>query len=75
MLNEHDGGLMAVHLWSDASGQYGCGALIPHTQEWFQLQWPQSYARDFVRVRDESIALKELLPIVIAGATWGGCPE
>lgn len=71
MLREDRAGKVVIHVWTDASGSYGCGALVPHSGDWLQLQWPQSYARDGVRLREESITLKELLPIVIAGAIWG----
>ncbi len=29
-----------VHIWTDASGHFGCGALDPGTKGWLQLQWP-----------------------------------
>ena len=47
---------------SDASGSWGCGAWWE--QEWFQLQRDQ-------RSQHLLIVEKELLPIVLAGATWG----
>ena len=50
------------HLFSDASGSWGCGAWsLPH---WFQLLWPHSHGLS-------SIALMELVPIVLAAAAWG----
>lgn len=49
-------------LISDASGVWGCGAF--HGNCWFQLQWPESWAA-------VSIALKELVPIVVAATPWG----
>lgn len=48
---------------ADASGSWGCGAFGSNGL-WFQLQWPQSWAR-------LHIAAKELVPIVIAIAMWG----
>ena len=52
------------HLYSDASGSFGCGALCPCQKTWFQLQWPRAW--------DEvGIAAKELVPIVLAAALWG----
>ena len=51
-----------VILTSDASGGWGCGAFW--CQFWFQLQWPASALND-------TITVKELLPIVIAAAIWG----
>lgn len=47
---------------SDASGSWGCGAW--HQSSWFQLEWDhRSYSL--------SIAEKELIPIILAGAAWG----
>ena len=47
---------------SDASGCWGCGAF--HGREWFHLQWDLQAAHF-------DISIKELLPIVMAAATWG----
>lgn len=71
MMRQQHEGPSSVHVWTDASGHFGCGAFCSGTQAWFQLQWPQSYARDWVRLKEESIALKELLPIILACAIWG----
>ena len=30
----------AVHIWTDASGSYGCGAFNPGSKKWLQLKWP-----------------------------------
>ena len=49
-------------IWSDASGSWGAGAFWK--SEWFQLQWAPS-------LLDEQIAIKELIPIVIATTLWG----
>ena len=51
-----------ITLYTDASGNWGCGAIEPPF--WFQYQWPESWF-------DHSIATKELLPIVMAIAIWG----
>ena len=48
---------------SDASGRWGCGAFSSEG-EWFQLEWPDSWS-------GLHIAIKELLPIVVAMAVWG----
>ena len=53
-----------VEIWSDASGSWGCGALWGG--RWFQLEWSQ-----YQDLADVSIAVKELLPIVVAAAIWG----
>ena len=51
-----------VTFYTDASGNWGCAAVeLPY---WFHLQWPQSWLQN-------SIAIKELLPIVMAVAIWG----
>ena len=62
-----------VHVWTDASGRFGCGAVIPETEAWLQLQWPESYSPEHLALSGESIALKELLPVVlcVACAVWG----
>ena len=49
-------------LTSDASGNWGCGAW--HKTHWFQLPWGTTSAT-------LPIVVKELLPIVLACATWG----
>lgn len=49
---------------SDASGSWGCGALNTQSGEWFQVQWPESWS-------SVNIAVKEMIPIVVATALWG----
>ena len=57
----------SVHVFSDASGVFGCGAF--DTQRgWFQFQWRSEWA-------DRSIAVKEMIPVVVAAALWGGSWE
>jgi hypothetical protein len=48
---------------SDASGLWGCGAY--YAQEWFQLEWASS------TLAGASIAVQELIPLVVAVALWG----
>ena len=48
---------------SDASGSWGCGAY--YAQEWFQLEWASS------TLAGASIAVQELIPLVVAVALWG----
>lgn len=50
------------HVFSDASGTWGCGAW--HGTRWFQLEWDG-------RTREACIAVKELVPIIIAAVIWG----
>ena len=51
-----------VEFASDASGSWGCGAWCGN--EWLQFRWPDT-------AKDLDIAVKELVPIVLAGALWG----
>ena len=51
-------------LWSDASGSWGCGA-IWHTH-WLQISWHQ-----LVSFSSAPIAVKEMLPIILAACIWG----
>lgn len=55
-------GCKAVELTSDASGSWGCGAW--QGQQWFQLAWDH-------QTQGLNIAVKELLPIIIASIVWG----
>ena len=50
------------HLYTDTSGSFGCGAWSD--QSWFQYSWPNG-------LKQQSIAAKELLPIVMACMVWG----
>jgi len=60
-----------IALWSDASGSFGCGAVYSLLQEWFQLPWSIHCIQSWLRLHESGIALKELLPIVLACAIWG----
>ena len=51
-----------VRFATDASGIWGCGAW--HERSWFQLEWDPL-------TRQLPIAVKELLPIILAGLIWG----
>ena len=51
-----------IRVWSDASGSWGCGALID--DRWLVFPWPTPLS-------SLSIAHKELIPIVIASFVWG----
>lgn len=48
--------------YSDASGSWGCGAAWGSL--WFQQRWPELWL-------DVNIAVKELVPVVLAAAIWG----
>ena len=54
----------SIEIWSDASGEWGCGAWWGCN--WFQVQW-----NDWPVFSNASIAAKELLPIIVAVAMWG----
>ena len=56
--------LAGATIISDASGSWGCGAFSTSSLKWFQLQWPPHWA-------STSIAVKELIPIVVSAAVWG----
>ena len=47
---------------SDASGSWGCGAYSG--VRWFQLEWSGG-------ISEAAIAVKELIPILLAVVTWG----
>ena len=48
---------------SDASGSLGCGAYPTPTDSYFQVKWPAKW-------EGVSIAIKEMIPIVVAAAIW-----
>ena len=50
------------HIYTDASGSFGCGAIW--ACNWLQFRWPQTYST-------VPIAPKELVPIVMACVIWG----
>ena len=54
-----------VHVYTDASGSYGCGAVVTHF-DWLQLCWPVSW-------QPVNITEKELLPIVMAFLARQAC--
>jgi len=54
--------LPMVEVTSDASGSWGCASW--HGTGWFQVPWDS-------RANGLSIAAKELVPIILACATWG----
>ena len=53
-----------VWIYSDASGSWGYGAWSPSPYQWFHGSWPSTWV-------PKNITAKELLPIVLAAATWG----
>lgn len=59
------------HVWSDASGGIGCGAVELASQQWFQLKWAESCNLGQGTKEEESILSLELLPIVMACMIWG----
>lgn len=54
----------AIKVVSDASGTWGCAAIEESTGHWCQVSWPTVW-------QDVNIAVKELLPVVLAAALWG----
>jgi len=63
-------GQQVHHIWTDASGSFGCGAVAPAQREWLQWQWSHCFPVKVESV-DESILWMELSPIVLAAAIWG----
>ena len=61
----------AHHLWTDTSGSFGCGAVYAAYQEWLQLLRSRHCIKRWSRLNESGIALKELLPIVLACTIWG----
>ena len=53
----------SVHVFSDASSSFGCGAFVP-TVGWFSLRWPDSW-------RCVDISTMELVLVILAAALWG----
>ena len=51
----------SCHVFSDATGNWGCGAILKGTG-WLQVPWPDSW-------KAIDIAAKELVPVVLA-AVW-----
>ena len=62
---------MVYHVWTYASGHFGCGAVHPTSLFWLQLPWPQPPLQGAVHLQEESILLQELLSIILACAVWG----
>ena len=61
---ELEGAMERVELWSDALRSWGCGAIWD--VEWLQIAWGNRPSFGVA-----TIAAQELLPIVVAIATWG----
>ena len=53
----------SVHVYSDASSGFGCGAFV-QALGWFSLQWPDSW-------HGAGISAMELVPVVLAAVLWG----
>ena len=53
----------SVHVFSDASGSFGCGAIVLDGA-WFNHEWPPCWS-------PKEIAVKERPPIVLAAVLWG----
>ena len=53
-----------LELTSDASGNWGCGACMVDSMQWWQVEW-------LVRDTNRNITYKELFAVVVAAAVWG----
>jgi len=62
------------HIWTDASGSFGCGAVAISQEEWLQSKWPNC-TQFGMESTEESILWMKLFPIVLATAVWGRCWE
>ncbi len=62
MMNEVDKQSPQAHVFSDASGSWGCAAF--HGTSWFQLPWPSNLPLGH-------ISAKEMVPVLAAAAIWG----
>lgn len=62
ILQSQNGHVPDHHVYTDASGSFGCGAIWG--RQWFQYRWSRAF-------REEEIAQQELLPIVLACMVWG----
>jgi len=52
-----------MHVYSNASGTFGCRAVVEGIG-WFQVQCPEDW-------EGTDIAARELVPVVAAAALWG----
>ena len=55
-------GLPSVHIYSEKSGPFSCGRVVPNSA-WFNVQWPPSRS-------SVDITVKELVPVVLAAVLW-----
>ena len=55
--------LPSVQVVFDASGLFGCGAILG-AEQWLQITWPGSWL-------SLDIVTKKLVPIVVSVAVWG----
>ena len=54
---------LSCHLYYNALGSFGCGALCPYQKTWFQLQWPRAW---------DELHPKSLFPLFwLLAALWG----
>ena len=60
-----------IHIWTDASGSFGCEAWEPLSKRWIKMEWPDEAGHRWLQLDDESITLKELLPIILACSVRG----
>ena len=69
LCQEYDPQKVDYHIWTDASGSFGCGAVWG--DRWLQAEWSQVYEHTPEEQEEDGISLKELLPVVLACAVWG----
>ena len=59
-----------VHVHSDASGNFGCGAVTGDAR-WLQVRWPDSWANVTIAVKEMAPMLWQLQCGVIPGTAQG----
>ena len=52
----------SAHVFLDASGSFGCGALVDPVG-YIQIEWPEGWD-------GTDISVKEMVPVVVAAAVW-----
>ena len=56
---------LMIHAYSDPLGSFSCGVLVLDGA-WFTVQWPPHWV-------SVDIAVKELVPVLLAALLWGPC--
>lgn len=57
------------HFVTNVSCRIRCGVLW--YSRWLLLEWPPSQQEGDLNMKEVSITLKEMLPMILAGVMWG----